>query len=41
MPPVTIGDVADHFDHLAKIAGHDHIGIGGDLDGIDTTPVGL
>ena len=41
MPPVTIADVADHFDHLAKIAGHDHVGIGGDLDGIDTTPTGL
>lgn len=41
MPPVTIADVADHFDHIAKIAGHDHVGIGGDLDGIDTTPIGL
>jgi membrane dipeptidase len=41
MPPVTISDVADHFDHIAKIAGHDHVGIGGDLDGIDSTPTGL
>ena len=41
MPPVGISDVADHFDHLAKIAGHDHVGIGGDLDGIDSTPTGL
>jgi membrane dipeptidase len=38
---VTLAEVADHLDHLAKIAGHDHVGIGGDLDGIDTTPTGL
>ena len=41
MPAVTLAQVADHLDHLAKVAGHDHIGIGGDLDGIDTTPTGL
>jgi len=41
MPVVTLSEVADHLDHMAKIAGHDHIGIGGDLDGIDTTPTGL
>ncbi|MBC7505021.1 MAG: membrane dipeptidase, partial [Sandarakinorhabdus sp.] len=41
MPPVTLAEVADHIDHLAKIAGHDHVGIGSDLDGIDTTPTGL
>ncbi len=41
MPKVTIADVADHIDHLAKIAGHDHVGIGSDLDGIDNNPTGL
>ena len=41
MPAVTLSEVADHIDHVAKIAGHDHVGIGGDLDGIDTTPTGL
>jgi membrane dipeptidase len=41
MPPVTLAEVADHLDHLAKVAGHDHVGIGSDLDGIDTTPTGL
>ncbi len=40
-PPVTLAQVADHIDHLAKVAGHDHVGIGSDLDGIDTTPTGL
>jgi len=41
MPTVTLAEVADHLGHLAKLAGHDHVGIGGDLDGIDTTPTGL
>ena len=41
MPPVTLSEVADHIEHLAKIAGKDHVGIGSDLDGIDTTPTGL
>ena len=41
MPAVTLAEVADHIDHIARIAGHDHVGIGGDLDGIDTTPTGL
>ena len=40
-PPVTVSDVADHIDHIAKVAGHDHVGIGADMDGIDSTPVGL
>ncbi|MBA3669195.1 MAG: membrane dipeptidase [Sphingomonas sp.] len=40
-PLVTITDVADHIDHIAKVAGHDHVGIGADLDGIDDTPDGL
>ena len=33
--------VADHIDHIRKIAGIDHIGIGGDFDGIDTVVEGL
>ena len=40
-PPVGIKDVADHIDHLVKYAGIDAVGIGGDLDGIDSTPTGL
>jgi membrane dipeptidase len=34
VPPATITDVADHIDHIRKIAGIDHIGIGSDFDGI-------
>jgi membrane dipeptidase len=37
----TIADVADHIDHVANLAGVDHVGIGSDFDGIDSTPVGL
>ncbi|OSZ72868.1 membrane dipeptidase [Sphingomonas sp. IBVSS1] len=40
-PEVGIKDVADHIQHLVKLAGIDHVGIGGDLDGIDSTPSGL
>ncbi len=40
-PPVTVTEVADHIDHVARVAGHDHVGIGADLDGIPYTPTGL
>ena len=40
-PKATIADVADHVDHIRKVAGVDFIGIGADLDGITTTPQGL
>jgi membrane dipeptidase len=41
MPQASIADVADHIDHIRKIAGIDHIGIGGDFDGITQTIPGL
>jgi membrane dipeptidase len=37
----TIADVADHIEHIAALAGVDHVGIGSDFDGITSTPVGL
>jgi membrane dipeptidase len=40
-PPVTVTNVADHIEHIAKVAGYDHVGIGADLDGIPFTPDGL
>ncbi len=40
-PRATLEQVADHVDHLVKVAGLDHVGIGSDFDGIDSTPVGL
>jgi membrane dipeptidase len=33
--------VADHIDHAARVAGHDHVGLGGDFDGVPDLPVGL
>jgi membrane dipeptidase len=36
-PPVTAALVADHIEHAVKIAGHDHVGLGGDFDGIPYT----
>lgn len=41
LPKTTIGKVADHFDHVRKIAGVEHIGIGGDFDGNSSWPEGL
>jgi membrane dipeptidase len=37
----TYRDVTDHIDHLVKVAGVDHVGIGSDFDGITMWPVGL
>jgi membrane dipeptidase len=38
---VTIAQVADHVDHVRKVAGVDHVGLGGDYDGNDSWPEGL
>ncbi len=40
-PRATLSQVADHIDHIRKIAGIDHIGIGGDYGGVDELPDGL
>lgn len=37
----TPADVADHIDYLREVAGVDHIGIGGDYDGVERLPAGL
>ncbi len=34
-------DVVNHIDHIVKVAGIDHVGIGSDFDGITMWPVGL
>ncbi len=36
----TVSDWADHIDHIRAVAGIDHIGLGGDYDGMETGPVG-
>jgi membrane dipeptidase len=40
-PRATVADAADHIDHIRQIAGIDHIGLGGDFDGITSVPEGL
>jgi len=40
-PKVTIAQVADHVDHVRKMAGIDHVAYGSDFDGISSTPAGL
>ena len=40
-PRTTIGQVADHIDHLRDVAGIDHVGIGSDFDGGELLPDGL
>lgn len=42
LPKATLGDVADHIEHVRRVAGVDHVGIGSDYDGTDNQlPVGL
>ena len=40
-PEATLGQVADHIEHISAVAGVDHVGLGSDFDGISRTPVGL
>lgn len=41
-PRVTAATVADHVEHIARVAGRDHVGLGGDYDGINGTgPQGM
>jgi membrane dipeptidase len=41
MPQPALAEVADHIDHIRKVAGIDAIGLGGDFDGTDLLPKGL
>jgi membrane dipeptidase len=40
-PQATLAQVADHIEHVRKVAGVDHVGLGSDFDGITNVPVGL
>jgi membrane dipeptidase len=40
-PVTTLEQVADHIEHIRKVAGIDHVGLGSDFDGIPDTPRGL
>jgi membrane dipeptidase len=37
----SLTDVADHIEHIRRVAGIDHVGIGSDFDGITSVPRGL
>ena len=40
-PRASVARVADHMDHVRRVAGPDHVGIGSDFDGMPATPAGL
>lgn len=40
-PRATLAEVADHIEHIRRVAGPDHVGIGGDFDGMTGAPLGL
>ncbi|WP_374526002.1 dipeptidase [Sphingopyxis sp.] len=37
----NVAKVADHIDHIRKTIGVEHVGLGGDYDGMDSAPVGM
>jgi membrane dipeptidase len=41
VPRPSVADVADHVEHIVRVAGIDHVGIGGDFDGSVIWPIGL
>jgi membrane dipeptidase len=41
LPPTPLSVLVDHFDHVAKVAGIDHVGIGSDFDGVPYLPEGM
>ena len=40
-PEVPMSVLVDHIDHVVKVAGIDHVGLGSDFDGISAAPTGL
>jgi membrane dipeptidase len=40
-PPALLDDVVAHLEHVREVAGIDHVGLGGDYDGVDWLPEGL
>ncbi len=41
MPSVPLSTLVDHIEHVAKVAGIDHVGLGSDFDGVPALPEGL
>jgi membrane dipeptidase len=38
LPPVSVSRIVDHIDHIVKLVGIDHVGIGSDFDGVQAVP---
>jgi membrane dipeptidase len=41
LPPVKVARIVDHIDHIVKLVGLDHVGIGSDFDGVQITTADL
>jgi membrane dipeptidase len=41
IPRPPLSALVDHIDHIAKVAGVDHVGLGSDFDGISSAPLGM
>ena len=41
IPPTPFGVLIDHIDHIARVAGVDHVGLGSDFDGVSALPLGM
>ena len=41
LPNSPLSVLIDHIDHIAKVAGVDHVGIGSDFDGVTALPTGM
>ena len=41
LPRPPLSDLIDHIDHMVKVAGVDHVGLGSDFDGFECSPQGL
>lgn len=41
LPPVYVSRIVDHIDHIVKLVGVDHVGIGSDFDGVQSTAADL
>jgi membrane dipeptidase len=41
LPAVSVSRIVDHIDHIVKLVGIDHVGIGSDFDGIQAVPADL
>lgn len=41
LPPVSLARVVDHIDHIVRLVGVEHVGVGSDFDGIQAVPADL